>query len=646
MSSKNFKNDDQFFEMLSVGSVGFGIIVFIISILKFNPELIFILISGFTVASYIKYLLKFKGTFQSGSLIILSMFLIAIWSIFWFYREAFLKIGSSSNKINKIFVNIHENYSNQVDINWYTGAILLGAGIYALFYYFIMRSDEAKTGSIYDVFCRAWNLEWKKKPLASSIYIGEDKFNKNPIYLPEIDMARHVQIMGGTGAGKTNLLKNIIEPLIARDESVIFLDMKAEKEMITWLENTHKLYKKEDKFSYISTNFPDESIAINPIKKEDLSDIVPMIMESLIWSESYYEDRSRQALNHAISYFEMLQEKGKKFICLNDLICILSDQKYFDELESEFKIFEINKEGKEAFCDFLYSSHFQKDITKLIAGLDALQKSKLGKRLCNVDSNARSLSEVVENGGLVYVQLNAMKDQISSSLAGKILLQDLINTVGEKNAHGKQFSNKKCTLIIDEFSDFATPNFIKLLNKCRSAGMGIIIAYQSSGDLEHISPIFGKRISANCGIKFFFGTNDPEDSEEMSKMVGTQKSTKTTQKILEDIVQEVGSIRDVEEFLIHPNEVKNMEIGEVLMLNKWGEQKYALLKAPLSREYVKYQQSGVTKEEFWDMHQEDFRKTLGIWKPSFPKDGYYKHEDFYYDPSYQEESYTGNFYKE
>ena len=177
--------------------------------------------------------------------------------------------------------------------------------------------------------------------------------------------------------------------------------------------------------------------------------------------------------------------------------------------------------------------------------------------------------------------------------------------------------------------------------------MGVVIAYQSSGDLEHISKVFGKRVSANCGIKFFFGTNDPEESEEMSKRVGTRTSTKMTQKILEDIVQEVGSVREVEEFLIHPNDVKNMEIGEVLMLNKWGKKKYALLKAPLSRDYVQDKNGGMTEEEFLRMHQEDFRKTLGIWKPTFPKDGYYRHEDFYYDPFYHtEQSYTGNIYDE
>lgn len=643
MSKNKVQDEDQFLEFMAVGLLGFGAIAFLVSILKYNPGLIFILFTGFIAASYIKYLFKFKGNFQTGSLLVLSMFLGLVWFIYWFYREAFLKIGNNSNKANQILNNMYKNYGHEIDLNWYAGAFLIGASLYGLFYHFVIKGEDNKNGSIYDVFCGAWNLEWRREKIDDTkIYIGDDKFEKSPVYLPLNDMARHIQIMGGTGAGKTNLLKNMIEPLIEKGESVIFLDMKAEKEMVTWLKNTHKLYKKEENFSLVSTNSPEESVFINPVKKEDLSDLVSMIMESLEWSESYYEDRCRFALNHAIKYFEKVQKEDNKFLKLDDLIGVLSSPQYFEKLERNNQVFSTEKEDKKAFLGTIYNETLQKDISKLIAGLDALQKSKLGERFCNTSSETKSLAEMVENGGLVYVQLNAMKDELSARLAGKLLLQDLINTVGEKNASGEQFSNKKCTLIIDEFSDFATDNFIKLLNKCRGAGMGVIIAYQSSGDLEHVSRVFAKRVSSNCGIKFFFGTNDPEEAEDMSKRVGTVKGTKMTQKILEDIVQEVGSIRDVEEFLIHPNDVKNMEIGEVLMLNKWSDtQKYALLKAPLSREYTKNE--GMTWDEFVAISHYKIHRDLGLWKPKYNENGYWRHEDFFYDPLYHNESYFGHF---
>ncbi len=643
MSKNKVENDDQFLEFMAVGILGFGAIAFLVSMLKYNPEIIFILFSGFIAGSYLKYLIKFKGNFKAGSILILSMFLSIVWFIYWFYREAFLKIGNNSNKANQILNNMYKNYGHEIDLNWYVGAFLIGASLYGLFYHFVIKGEDNKNGSIYDVFCGAWNLEWRRVKIDDTkIYIGDDKFEKSPVYLPINDMARHIQIMGGTGAGKTNLLKNMIEPLIEKSESVIFLDMKAEKEMVTWLKNTHKLYKKEENFSLISTNSPKESTSIHPVKKEDLSDLVSMIMGSMEWSESYYKNQSLTALNLVIGYYKKIQNDEKKYININDIIDLLTKPEYFKSLEKKYEVFNGKMLERNEFASNLYSADMIKDTAGLRSQLNNLKNSSLGENFCSSKQEDKSLAEMVENGGLVYVQLNAMKNEDSARLSGKLLLQDLINTVGEKNANGEQFSNKKCTLIIDEFSDFATDNFIKLLNKCRGAGMGVIIAYQSSGDLEHVSRVFAKRVSSNCGIKFFFGTNDPEEAEDMSKRVGTVKGTKMTQKILEDIVQEVGSIRDVEEFLIHPNDVKNMEIGEVLMLNKWSDtQKYALLKAPLSREYIKNE--GMTWDEFVAISHYKIHYDLGPWKPKFNENGYWRHEDFFYDPLYHNEPYYGHF---
>ena len=97
MSKNKVQDDDQFLEFMAVGLLGFGAIAFLVSILKYNPEIIFILFSGFIAASYIKYLIKFKGKFKAGSLLILSMFLGIVWFIYWFYREAFLKIGNKKS---------------------------------------------------------------------------------------------------------------------------------------------------------------------------------------------------------------------------------------------------------------------------------------------------------------------------------------------------------------------------------------------------------------------------------------------------------------------------------------------------------------------------------------------------------------------
>lgn len=640
MSNEDSNKKDQFFEYVAGGSFVLGAIVFFITVIKYNPSLVFILISGVFTASYIRYLYVYRGKLKPDSVILYLTGIGFIWSLYLFYKYMFISNIKSSGVILEMAHKIHSNYTLELNLAWYLVTFLLGLIIYYTIYYIASKKESFVESSIFNNFNSRFFSNVPKRKNSSEILIGNDKLNNRPVYLPLKDIDRHIQIMGGTGAGKTNLLKNMIEPLIEKNESVIFLDMKAEKEMITWLKNTHKLYKKEKDFSYISTNFPEESAKIHPTKKEDISDIVPMIMNSIIWSEPYYEERCRQGLIAAVSYLKLVQKKGLKFINLNDILSLIIDEKNFNEYEKKYNIYDFDKEAKSSFTNLLYNSDLQKNITKLVAALTTLQNSSLGSIFFNAKSSDKSMAEVVKKGGFLYIQLNAMKDQISANLAGKILLQDLINTVGEKNAKGEKFAQKKCTIIVDEFADFASENFIMFLNKCRSAGVRVIIAYQSSGDLEHISNVFSKRVSSNCGIKLFFGTNEPTEAEEMSNRVGTRKSTKKTQKLVEETIEKIGSIRDVEEFIIHPNDIKNMDIGDILMLNKWGKTKYAFLKAPLAREYK--ENNDKILEEYLSSSEHINKLKMNIWRPRISNTGYWTYRDIFYDPYYHHEEYVKN----
>jgi type IV secretory pathway TraG/TraD family ATPase VirD4 len=53
------------------------------------------------------------------------------------------------------------------------------------------------------------------------------------------------------------------------------------------------------------------------------------------------------------------------------------------------------------------------------------------------------------------------------------------------------------TIIIDEFAEFAIPEFPSFLNRVRGAGIGVVIAHQSRGDLKAVSDDYMLKIEAN-----------------------------------------------------------------------------------------------------------------------------------------------------
>jgi len=96
--------------------------------------------------------------------------------------------------------------------------------------------------------------------------------------------------------------------------------------------------------------------------------------------------------------------------------------------------------------------------------------------------------------------------------------------------------------------------------------------YQSEGDLETIDPAFVKQIIDNTNLKVAGRVNHPETAENFAKQVGTRKAVKETARVNKDLLRqmegEMGSEREVEEFIVSPNEIRDLKIGQFVVLGK------------------------------------------------------------------------------
>jgi type IV secretory pathway TraG/TraD family ATPase VirD4 len=110
------------------------------------------------------------------------------------------------------------------------------------------------------------------------------------------------------------------------------------------------------------------------------------------------------------------------------------------------------------------------------------------------------------------------------------------------------------------------------LNKSRSANVGIVFAHQALGDIQTLGEPIANSILTNSNLKVFMRGNDPESAEYFSKVIGTEKGTKFTErqkKGLFNHMEKSGdmSVREVEEFSVHPNSFKReLGVGQAMML--------------------------------------------------------------------------------
>lgn len=119
--------------------------------------------------------------------------------------------------------------------------------------------------------------------------------------------------------------------------------------------------------------------------------------------------------------------------------------------------------------------------------------------------------------------------------------------------------------ILDDFQDYIYEGFGTILNKSRSANVGVVFCHQSIGDLEKVSDAFRNVVLTNTNIKIVMRMNDPETCDHFARTFGTRTTTKLTQKTKDGDATGDGTIRDVEEFKYHPNEFKNLGLGQGIL---------------------------------------------------------------------------------
>jgi type IV secretory pathway TraG/TraD family ATPase VirD4 len=119
--------------------------------------------------------------------------------------------------------------------------------------------------------------------------------------------------------------------------------------------------------------------------------------------------------------------------------------------------------------------------------------------------------------------------------------------------------------ILDDFQDYIYEGFGTILNKSRSANVGVVFCHQSLGDLEKVSDAFKNVVLTNTNIKIIMRMNDPETCDHFASTFGTKTTTKTTEKITGSEKTGDGTIRDVEQFNYHPNVFKKLGTGQGVM---------------------------------------------------------------------------------
>ena len=129
---------------------------------------------------------------------------------------------------------------------------------------------------------------------------------------------------------------------------------------------------------------------------------------------------------------------------------------------------------------------------------------------------------------------------------------------------------------IDEFSALNGEHVLGLLARARSAGVGVVLATQDLADLARVDPHFADQVIGNTATKIIHRQDVPESAERLAMIAGTHKALRTTWRTADaGGVFSMGpaatgdaSNRVAEEFLVHPNTIKQLPPGSAIVIRK------------------------------------------------------------------------------
>ena len=403
------------------------------------------------------------------------------------------------------------------------------------------------------------------------VYVGRS--DGVPVYLPDDLRLEHVQIVGATGRGKT---KSVIIPWLVKDFSaakkIILIDGKGD------------LSLRDDLYAYIGKDWSevvhfnmDDVLApstTNPLKFGTAQQITDRIFASFSFEDEFYRGLQYDTCLKIVS---LLREVDGE-VTFRAIHKCLTDDDFLSEKSKATKN-EVLRQSIERLISQPRNARFENHMG-LITQIGPFADGELAG-LVNGPVQAKKFMSISQlllhtpNYRMILISLPTLSYQAAGKALGKMLLQELAWAVGER----QQGVDRGFTSVyLDEFSSFAYEEFVQILNKARSAGVALHLSHQSMGDLWSVSKEFGDIVNTNTNVKVLLGLNDPEAADYFASHIGTRTVEKLTERAKDKgfwgrRLEKSGdlSMREVEQYIIHPNQLKNLAPGEGVIVTRTPE---------------------------------------------------------------------------
>ena len=377
---------------------------------------------------------------------------------------------------------------------------------------------------------------------------------KRPVYFP--DDARHLLIIGTTGAGKTISVSNPIKHAIKQSKGLLLIDGKGDMDENSMLEITKRFCAEEGrKLHIINMNNPSQSDKYNPLRGATETVAKDMLVNMSDWSEEHYKANAERYIQRVVKMLRLAEIK----LSFHTVVSNMSTDKFEMLSSSLVKDSVISKEQHISNLELIKSSG--KIAEQAAARFATIAESEIGQIF---DEDGIDIYTALEAGEVIIFVLSPLLFPETTKAFGRLALIDAKKAVSKLFGKGKSI-----TICCDEINTYATPVLTDLVNKSRSAGATVILATQSFADLDAAAgEAFRRQVVENCNHCLFMRQNEPKDAEITAQIIGTKDKMQMTYQMSQSEATGMGTAKRVREFIAHPDDVKNLQQSEAFYLSR------------------------------------------------------------------------------
>ncbi|MGZ0153729.1 type IV secretory system conjugative DNA transfer family protein (plasmid) [Kribbella sp. WER1] len=401
----------------------------------------------------------------------------------------------------------------------------------------------------------------------------------------------HLLVIGPTGFGKTTTINRLTWVLTGAESarhlanSHIMFDLKGDVDVI---EDRRRMAAAAGKRLHVITlDGRNATSTYNPLKHGTADEISNKLIQSEDasadggFSEPYYRAVGTRWLQLACRALVDLVDNEVQLIDgghrrrwrrdLPDLVRLLHPNRM------ERIIAELSPRTAELINNFVVvegadDKNFVQSLSGIYHRYAAISESAAGAVLVD-QPNGLDLYEAIMAGDYVVFSLDAATDKAAARRIGNLALQDLTGIGGRLQAERFRYTGRSCFVVVDEFSALGGAALEAFYARARGAGIIAAISTQSVADLRVVSPEFEEAVKTNGNV-IILHQQKGQAADDWAKWIGTRQVYKETLQVSDDAdvlgtktaATGVGSLRAVDEFVVHPNEIKALVQGRAIVV--------------------------------------------------------------------------------